>query len=411
MYYNGDSAVAMDDLLTGIESGLHVQQKTSFSHDGSDPNLGLLLSSKIMIVDDEELNIEVVKEYLKIDGYENLVSTNDARQAVAAIYHEKPDLVLLDLNMPQVSGLDILQELRSDQQLSGMPVIVLTANTDCETKIRALKLGATDFLYKPIHDGELLARLRNILMAKAHQDHMRNYSDQLETAVSQRTAELEASRQEVIHCLARAAEFRDDDTGFHVIRVGRYARLIGEQLGMSEQRLDDLEQAAKLHDIGKIGIPDAILLKPGSLTPEEYEVMQRHCNYGKKIIGKKSQDETVLLKTHTELGAKILEVGCSPILELATKIAITHHEHWDGSGYPLGLAGEDIPLEGRITAVADVFDALSSKRPYKQAFPLEKCFSIMREGQGSQFDPQILDAFFAQQKRVVEVQIEYVDNE
>jgi putative two-component system response regulator len=364
---------------------------------------------KIMIVDDEILTIEVVKEHLSVEGYKNFVSTDSAVHALSMINSEQPDVVLLDIRMPQVSGLDILKEMRGDRRLANIPVIVLTASTDDEIKLQALQLGATDLLHKPVHSGELLARLRNTLMAKAHQDHWRNYSATLESAVRERTAELEVSRQEVILCLARAAEFRDDDTGQHVIRVGTYARIIGDQLGMEKSALDILEQAAQLHDIGKIGIDDAILRKPAKLTPEEFDDMQRHCNYGKKIIQRMTDPEALQMRRHTELGAKILNPGRSPILELAVKIALTHHERWDGSGYPLGLAGDHIPIEGRITSVADVFDALSSKRPYKPAFPLEKCFAIMREGRGTQFDPEVLDSFFARQDDVVQVQITYAD--
>jgi putative two-component system response regulator len=375
------------------------------------PSFDLPAQPKIMIIDDDVLTIEVVKEHLKIDGYENVFSTDDAVHALSTIDREQPDVVLLDIRMPKLSGLDILKEMRGDRLMTDVPVIVLTATTDSEVKLQALELGATDLLQKPIHSGELLARLRNILMAKAYKDQLRDYSQTLEAAVRERTAELEVSRQEVIHCLARAAEFRDDDTGHHVIRVGKYARIIGHELGMDETALDLLEQAAQLHDIGKIGTPDAILLKPGKLSPEEFDTMQRHCNYGKKIIERMTDREALQLRQHTELGAKILNAGRSPILDLAVKIAITHHERWDGTGYPLGLAGEHIPIGGRITAVGDVFDALSSKRPYKPAFPLEKCFTIMREGRGTQFDPKILDAFFARRDDIVQIQITHADDE
>jgi putative two-component system response regulator len=192
--------------------------------------------------------------------------------------------------------------------------------------------------------------------------------------------------------------------------VGSYARIIAEQLGFSEEQLAILEPAAQLHDVGKIGIPDAILLKPGKLTPEEFELMQKHCGYGKKIVECLPLSEATIVRSHVELGAKIMELGRSPILELAKRIALTHHERWDGSGYPLGLAGEDIPLEGRITAVADVFDALSSKRSYKPAFPLKKCFEILEEGRAKHFDPAVLDAFFARRNEIVEVQMALADD-
>jgi putative two-component system response regulator len=312
--------------------------------------------------------------------------------------------------MPRLTGFDLLRLIRSDPALGWTPVVVLTSSTSADEKLRALELGATDFLPKPVHGGELLARLRNILMAKAYQEQWRDYSRTLEAAVRQRTADLEASRQEVLHCLARAGEFRDDNTGHHVIRVGRYARLVGQGLGMDERTLDVLEQAAKLHDIGKIGVPDAILLKAGKLTAPEFEIMRRHSAYGKQILAGMQDHEPALLRVHTEMGAKILDAARSPTLRLATTIALTHHERWAGTGYPLGLAGEDIPLEGRITAVADVFDALSSRRSYKPAFPLDQCIDILREGRGTHFDPSVLDAFLERLDDIVIVQKAYADS-
>ncbi len=367
--------------------------------------------ARILIVDDDQLTIDVVRRYLNIGGYENIISTDHAGQALPLIGLHRPDVVLLDIQMPAINGLEILTAVRTDSALSHIPVLILTGNSDSQTKLVALQAGATDLLAKPVHGEELLARLGNILKVKAYQDRLWRYSEELEEAVRRRTAELEASRLDVIHCLARAAEFRDDDTGQHVVRVGRYARLIGEQLGFSQQQLDILEPAAQLHDVGKIGIADSILLKPGKLTPEEFENMQKHCGFGKRIVDRIPERDARALRYHTHIGARIMDTGCSPILEQARRIALTHHEKWDGSGYPLGLAGEDIPLEGRITAVADVFDALSSKRPYKPAFPLEKCFSIMEDGRGSQFDPTVLDAFFARREDIIQVQIDSADTD
>jgi putative two-component system response regulator len=375
------------------------------------PDLRDVRHARIMIVDDEPLNIAVVQGYLEMDGYTNILSTDHAPQALPQIGMHMPDVVLLDIQMPHIDGLEILAAIRGDAMLSQMPVVILTASSDDETKIRALRAGATDLLCKPVHREELLARLGNVLQVKAWQDHMRGYSEALEEAVRRRTNELEASRLDVIHCLARAAEFRDDDTGQHIVRVGRYARIIGEQLGMTPSMLDILEPAAQLHDVGKIGISDNILLKPGKLSEEEFDFMQRHCNFGKKIVDCLPDRENRILKSHTELGSRIMDVGTSPILAMAKRIALTHHEKWDGSGYPLKLAGVDIPLEGRITAVADVFDALSSKRPYKPAFPLEKCFSILEEGRGKHFDPSVLDAFMTRRDDIIEVQINLANSD
>jgi putative two-component system response regulator len=368
-----------------------------------------IASSKIMIVDDEPINVKVARKYLKLEGYEQFVTTTDSREAVAIVEKERPDVLLLDIMMPHVSGLDILAALRADKRWAHLPVVILTAATDQTTKRRALELGASDFLAKPVDPTELIPRLYNVLTVKRHHDHMEQYAHELEAEVLRRTAELARSRQEVIHCLARAAEFRDDDTGRHVLRVGKYARLIGSELGWKGERLNMLEQAAQLHDIGKIGIPDSILLKPGKLGPEEIEIMHKHAGFGKRIMETLPEHESNVLRKHTELGSRLLQETDSPILGLASTISLSHHEKWDGSGYPLGLAGEDIPIEGRITAVADVFDALSSKRPYKPPFPLHKCFELLEEGRGKHFDPVVLDAFFRCRPEIVKTQLQYAD--
>jgi len=227
--------------------------------------------------------------------------------------------------------------------------------------------------------------------------------------VAQRTRELEASRRQVVQCLARAAEYRDTETGNHVIRVGKYAGVIAKQLGLTEDEVSNIEMAAQLHDVGKIAIPDAILHKPGKLDPEEFEVIKRHAALGHSIVQPHTPEDTERLKYHVVAGGQMLIVQSSPLLRLAASIALSHHERWDGTGYPLGLKGEDIPLEARITSVADVFDALSSVRPYKGAMPREKCFEILREGSGTQFDPRVLEAFFAQSDAIVEVQKDLVD--
>ncbi|HET6326280.1 MAG TPA: HD domain-containing phosphohydrolase [Planctomycetaceae bacterium] len=369
----------------------------------------ILRTAKIMIVDDEPINVKLVRKYLVMEGYQNFVLTTDSREVMTLVEKEQPDLLLLDVMMPHVSGLDILAAVRASEQFRHLPVIILTAASDQATRRRAIDLGVSDFLGKPVDATELVPRIRNVLIVKQHYDHLQKYSEKLEAEVLRRTAELARSRQEVIHCLARAAEFRDDDTGRHVCRVGRYARLIGEELGWKGEQLEMLEQAAQLHDIGKIGIPDSILLKPGKLAPEEMEIMQKHSAFGKKITQSLPNHEMNVLRGHAELGSKLLQSTDSPILAMAATIAISHHEKFDGTGYPLGLAGEDIPLPGRITAVADVFDALSSKRPYKPPYPAERCFELLREGRGRHFDPQILDAFFNRRPDIIAIQIRFAD--
>jgi putative two-component system response regulator len=368
-----------------------------------------LQSAKIIIIDDEECNILVARKYLNSDGYKTILPLNDSTQAIARIRAEKPDLVLLDIMMPRVGGLEILQIMQLDPALQRIPVLILTSSTDAATKKSAISLGAVDFLGKPVDPNELLPRVRNTLQHKQFQDRMSQYAEKLEQIVKERTMELVASRQQVIHCLARAAEFRDDNTGQHVVRVGRYVGVIARELGFSDNQIELLELAAQLHDIGKIGIPDDILRKPGKLDPDEYDLMQKHCMIGKKIISPLLPEEFSVLKSHTRVGANLLNVRSSPLLLLAARIAQTHHEKWDGTGYPLGLKGEDIPIEGRMTAVADVFDALSTARPYKTAYPREKCFAIMEEGRGKQFDPRVLDAFFNRADDVIRVQLEFMD--
>jgi putative two-component system response regulator len=400
-----------DEILSTLERhhtvpGAADQQQAAQS--AVDPK-ELLRNAKIMIVDDEPINVKVACKYLKLEGYQNFVTTTNSKEAVDVVNREQPDVMLLDIMMPDVSGLDILAALRADERWMHLPVVILTAANDRETKRQALELGASDFLGKPVDPTELIPRLHNVLVVKRHHDHMEKYSHELEAEVLRRTAELARSRQEVIHCLARAAEFRDDDTGRHVLRVGRYARLIAAELGWEGERLEMFEQAAQLHDIGKIGIPDSILLKPGKLGPEELEIMRKHSGYGKRIMHTLPDHESNVLRSHTELGSRLLQETHSPILALASIVALSHHERWDGTGYPLGLAGEDIPIEGRITAVADVFDALSSKRPYKPPYPLNQCFEILKEGRGTHFDPQAIDAFFRCRQQIVQIQLEYAD--
>jgi putative two-component system response regulator len=365
----------------------------------------------IMIIDDESYNVLVVRKFLQHAGYENFVTTTESPQAIDLMKRDLPDMVLLDIMMPEVSGIDILRVMKITPELSTIPVIILTASPDPALKTQALELGATDFLAKPVDPSELVLRVKNVLAAKANFDMLAKYSVDLERQVAERTQALEASRRHIIFCLARASEFRDNDTGHHVIRVGKYAGAVARELGYSPTQIEALEQAAQLHDVGKIGIPDAILHKPAKLDPDEYEFIKKHAGYGKQIIECMPEGEWQNLKHHTKLGGQLLDVKSEPIMRMASRIALTHHEWWNGEGYPLGLAGEDIPIEGRITAVADVYDALSSKRPYKKPFPREKCFAMLEEKRGTQFDSRVLDAFFARADDIIDIQIRYADLE
>lgn len=345
-----------------------------------------LQAAKVMLVDDEPINLDVVAAYLDEAGYTNVFTTDDSASALTAMRRELPQVVLLDLRMPDVNGFEILDAARKDPELHHIPIIILTASTDAEHKLKALELGATDFLGKPVDASELVLRLRNTLAAKVYQDRLQQYSAELEAEVRRRTLELEYARHEAIHCLARAAEIRDDDTGHHVLRVGRYAGIIARKFGFDDIYVETIELAAQLHDVGKIGVSDRILLKPGKLSDAELEQVKRHCEFGARIM----QPSPIGVFEAMGLGQNRF---CSPIMNMAHTIAATHHERWDGTGYPRGLRGEAIPIEGRITAVADVFDALSSERPYKEAFSHGSVLKVLEAGRGTHFDPRVLDAF------------------
>jgi putative two-component system response regulator len=366
---------------------------------------------RIVIVDDERINIKVVQKYLTLAGYEQFFTTTEATKAMDLIQAEHPDVVLLDIMMPHVSGLEILENLRGIEQFVDLPVIILTAANDRDTKLAALRLGATEFLGKPVDSVELESRLRNVLSVKAHQDRIKNYAWELELEVAVRSTELAQAHAEVIQCLAKVGEYRDNETGNHVFRVGRYAEIIAHHLGLNKEIVGRIGQAAPLHDIGKVGIPDSVLLKPGKLDETEFQQMKEHCDYGEEVCSAGPRNPRSGFRSHTTAGADITKTGTSPILRMAATIAHTHHEKWDGSGYPRGLAGDEIPIEGRITAVADVFDALTSHRPYKPAFSLEKSLAIIKEGKGKHFDPAVVEAFFAATDEIVSVYYEFTDVE
>ena len=366
-------------------------------------------SARVMIVDDDSISVKVVRRYLEKTGYNDFITTHDPTRAMPLLSMHEPHVVLLDIMMPGMDGFQILDLIRQERDNLALPVIVLTGSDDPETKLRALEMGATDILTKPVDPSELTVRVRNATMIKAAHQQQVEYAQDLERTVRQRTAELYKSHEELVLSLARAAEFRDDDTGRHVVRVGRYVRSMCLELGMSNDDALLYEQAAQMHDVGKIGIPDSILLKPGKLDSDEFDQIKRHTEYGLHIFESLPDDERNVLKKHTEYGAEILKVSSSRVIQLAQEIAISHHEKWNGKGYPFGLAGEDIPLGGRITAVADVFDALSSERPYKKAFPLEKCFAILEEERDQHFDARMVDAFFARRDEIIRTQIECAD--
>lgn len=368
----------------------------------------------VLVAIDDTRIAALTEAYLRNDGFHRSWSTDSTPEALRISVRVKPSLILLGIQTTDLHGLGVLQSLRDHPATAATPIVAMVGNVTREQKFDVLKQGATDLLTLPLHQAELVSRARNVLSAKIYADQLSRYTQDLENAVRERTQELELARRELIQCMARAAELRDDDTGSHIIRVGRYARIIGEELGLSNRALEILEPAAQLHDIGKIGIPDRVLLKPGRLTGRERAIVRKHCSFGKRIIeGKSLQElserEVVSIRNRAMLDARIRDIGQSPLLCVAKRIALTHHEHWDGTGYPVGLAGLDIPLEGRITAVADVFDALSSKRRYKPAYPLDQCFRILEEGRGSRFDPSVVDAFLVRRVDVIRTRIDFAD--
>lgn len=366
-------------------------------------------TSKIMIVDDEQLVIRVVRRFLSSDGYENFITLTDPREALETIDREHPDVVLLDIMMPHITGLDLLKVRQQTTTLQHIPFIILSANSEKQIKQDALQLGATDFLSKPVDPSDLVLRVQNALTVKRHHDHLANYAFELERQVRERTKQIEKSREQIIHCLARAAEYRDNETGEHVIRVGKYCSEISHQLGFGPEYCREIELAAQLHDVGKIGIPDSVLLNPERLNNEEFEVMKTHCGLGTQIMEPLANAEGERVRRHAEMGGFIMAGVDSPMLELAAKIARTHHEKWDGTGYPAQLKGENIPIEGRICCVADVYDALCSERPYKPKFPIKKCLEIMLSERGTRFDPIVLDAFFERIEQIESIRRAFDD--
>ena len=295
--------------------------------------------------------------------------------------------------MPGMSGLEILKQLRADPLLIRVPIIILTANSDPVTKCQTLLWGATDFLNKPADPTELAARVRNVLMVKAYHDHLASYAQELEHRVRECTEELAICRLEVIQCLARAVECRTDLTRQHSVRVSDYAGAIAEELGMDEQAVECLRLAALLHDVGKIGFPDAELDRAGGLSLEERDLLRTHGVPCQPTPVRVVEEELAAYKGHTIAGSRIMAVGRLRVLEMAAIIAMSHHEKWDGSGYPIGMAGKNIPLESRIVAVANAFDLLSTAQRHRPAFSDEECLAILADGGGKHFDPDVLAAF------------------
>ena len=329
-----------------------------------------LRAARIVVVDDSDAIVHLLEQVLELDGFSNVIGLTDPRLAVAAIEAGDPDLLILDLHMPHLSGLEILDEISRRSDPVPFPILMLTADASPETRRAALVGGAKEFLTKPFDNTEAVLRVRNLLETRMLHERLRDEDRILESAVRERTRESEELRVEILQRLALAAEYRDDATLRHTERVGRAAALLAFELGIDLDG-DLVYRAAQLHDIGKIGIPDAILLKRGDLSATEYNRM----------------------KQHTVIGARILSENRFELLRLAEQIAMTHHERWEGGGYPRGLSGEEIPLIGRVVALADVFDALVHERPYKEAWSIDRALEEIASERGRQFDPVVVDAF------------------
>ncbi len=348
-----------------------------------------ILQSRILVVDDEPVNTALLVQILEDAGYTRIHSTTDPREVVPLHRENQYDLILLDIRMPHMSGLQVMETLTRYQQDDYLPVIVLTAQIDDDTRLQALSGGARDFLPKPFKHWEVLMRIHNMLEARLFFKQQQIRADELEQRVQERTRELRETQLEIIRRLGRAAEYRDNETGAHVLRMSKSCQLLALAAGLDVKHAELILFATPMHDIGKIGIPDAILLKQGPLDGDERKIMN----------------------THVELGAKIIGEHHSVLLKMAHSIAFCHHEKWDGSGYPRGLKGEDIPIESRITTICDVFDALTSERPYKKAWPLEQAVTYLQDQAGKHFDPHLIEHFLKILPEVQKLRQELPDEE
>ena len=327
----------------------------------------------LLVVDDTPENIDILSGILRKD-YKVKAALNGMKALSNASQEPRPDLILLDIMMPDMDGYQVCEALKANPFTANIPVIFITAKSEEKDEEHGLKLGAVDYITKPISPAIVLARVKTHLA-------LYNQNLALEDKVRQRTDELKHTRLEIIERLGRAAEFKDNETGLHVIRMSHYSRIIAAAMDFDDDWVDLIFHAAPMHDVGKIGIPESILCKPGALDDDEWATMKQHPSIGAQIIG---DHEDKLLQT-------------------AKEIAMSHHEKWDGSGYPNGLKEGDIPLSGRIIAVADVFDALTTKRPYKEAWPVEKALDLIKDSAGSHFDPHIVEVFLESVPQVLEI--------
>ena len=342
----------------------------------------------ILIVDDHRLNVTLLSLLVRELPDVTTTEFTDPAAALAWCAHAEADLVLVDYVMPEIDGVEFIRRFRAIEGRATVPILMITGETESAVRLQALELGANDLMTKPVDKVEITSRIRNALALRRGEVHLANRAAWLAAEVTKATAEIKAREREVIHRLSQAAEYRYPETGAHLLRMAHYSRLIARNLGLSEGDQALILEAAPMHDVGKMGTPDHILLKPGRLTDDEMAIMRRH----------------------TEIGGVILGGSSSPLLQTAALIALTHHEKFDGSGYPKGTRGEEIPLFGRIVAVADVFDALTSVRPYKPAWTVERAIATVHESAGSHFDPACVAAFLADQGAILAIRDELADD-
>jgi putative two-component system response regulator len=342
---------------------------------------------KVVIIDDAQMNVTLLQHLVrKLPDCEPTCFT-DPVLALEWCLSNEPDLVVVDYMMPNMSGTELTEKFRT--RYPDVPVLMVTANHEKELRHQALRNGVTDFLNKPLDHVEFLARAKNMLALRQSHKNLANRATWLSDEVRKATAQIVAQEREMIFTLAKAAEYRDPETGAHILRMAHYSKHIARVLGLPVEQQDLLLESAPMHDIGKVGTPDMILLKPGKLTEDEFSVM----------------------KQHAVIGYEVLNISSSPLLKVAAEIAHTHHEKFDGSGYPRGLAGQAIPLFGRIVAVADVFDALTSERPYKKAWDVEQALQLLRDGSGKHFDPACVEAFLTDFEEVLAIKNQFMDEQ
>ncbi len=350
-----------------------------------------MTKKRMMFVDDEKFILEAMRRMLHCKEDEwDFVMMEDPQAALAEVRENPCDVLTTDVKMPGMNGLELLEQLREDEITKDLPVVIVTGLNDYNLKIRALSEGACDLLEKPVDRVQLVTRLENALRSKEHQDELKTLNETLIDEINEQSRELARTRLSMICRLSAAAEFRDEDTGKHVIRVARYAQIIAAALGMSREEQEMLLLAAPLHDIGKIGVPDKILRKRGVLTPGEWSVMQRHCEIGSLILSGQGSGLSPMLEWFNAVCPA--PTATDPLSDMAASIALCHHEKWNGGGYPRGLSGEQIPLTARIVSVADAFDAMTSWRPYRDPCDVGTALDIIRTESGRQFDPKVVEA-------------------